>query len=90
MNTINLAWTANPADEQVSGYQVHQTFNGGSSQFVTTVSGTSYSVANAAAGVYTFALRAVNIAGIGPFSAYAVGPGLPSAPTPPTITVVVS
>lgn len=89
MVTLQLGWSANPPSEQVLSYDV-QLFRNGTlaGQFNTTAP--SFSQDNPSPGVYSFSVRANNVAGSSAFSALAQGPTVPSVPTNLTITSVVS
>lgn len=63
MATVNLAWDANPADEQVTAYNVYK-----DGTLAGTTQETSYGVANVDPGLHAFTVAAVNIWGEGPQS----------------------
>lgn len=88
--TIHLEWDANDASELVTGYQVWRSVDGGEYFHLTTVSTTHLDIVNPDPAQYSFKIKALNFVGASPLSAAAVGPGLPSAPSTPTLTVIVS
>lgn len=86
---LKIEWAANPAAEQVTSYNVHVKRDAvpvqGSPFQVT---GTSHTIDNPQPGVYTAQVIAVNIAGTSPTSDTGSGPGIPSKPGTPTVTVI--
>ncbi|HZU89661.1 MAG TPA: fibronectin type III domain-containing protein, partial [Stellaceae bacterium] len=87
-DTVSLSWNANPAGQDVTGYNLYREASGSSSATLrATVSGTSYTDADSAltAGSrWTYYLTAINAAGTSPASAPAsvtISLPLPSAPT---------
>lgn len=86
---IVLNWSANPASNFVSLYEVERSLNGGAFEFVTTTPNLTHTMNNQTPGVYRFRIRAYNFVGVGPFSAEASGPtDVPGAPSTPTVTVI--
>ena len=89
--TIHLSWPANPAAEQIQKYEVHQSKDGGAYSIVGNPTVNSFDVLNPLPGVYTFKVRAVNLAGTGPFSNVSPSNGaIPSQPGDITVEVVYS
>lgn len=86
--TIQLSWPANPAGEQIQKYEVHQSKDGEPFSIVGNPVTPSLEILNPLPGVYSFKVRAVNLAGSGPFSNVSASPGLPSAPGDVTVVVV--
>lgn len=89
MITLQMNWSANPASEQVISYDVNVMRNG-SSIGTFNVPTNSYSIDSPSPGVYSFAVRANNVAGSSAYSAPVQGPTVPSVPTNLTINSVVS
>jgi hypothetical protein len=88
--TLRLQWPASPANELVTGYQVWRSLDGGEFEYVATTANTYADTVNPSANVFAFKVKAVNFVGAGPFSPVAQGPGLPSAPGQPTLTVTIT
>lgn len=80
MITLNLAWTANPAAEQIISYDV-QVYRYGTLAGSYNTPTNSLTVENQSPGVYSFCVRANNAAGSSAFSAQVTGPDVPSVPT---------
>lgn len=85
---LHLDWPANPASELITGYQIWRSLDGGEFEYVATTTETHADTENPSPNVYAFKVKAVNFVGAGPFSPVAEGPGLPSAPGKPTLTVI--
>jgi hypothetical protein len=88
--TLRLEWPASPDAELVTGYQIWRSLDGGEFEYWQTVAGTHADTVNPTENVYAFKVKAVNFVGAGPFSPVAQGPGLPSAPGQPTLTVTIT
>jgi len=86
--TIRVDWAANPAGEFVTSYQVFQSKDGGAFNMVGTVTNNFYELLNPLPGVYAFSIKAVNIAGTSIMSDVGTGPGVPSQPATPVVTVL--
>jgi len=86
--TIKLSWPANPAGEQIQKYEVHQSLNGGAFSIVGNPVVNSLDLPNPLPGVYSFKVRAVNLAGAGPFSNVSDTSGVPTAPGDIVVQVV--
>ena len=86
--TIKLSWPANPVDEQVQKYEVHQSKDGAPFSIVGSPVTNSLDILNPLPGVYQFKVRALNLAGAGPFSNVSQTAGVPTAPGDITIVVV--
>jgi hypothetical protein len=83
--TLNMSWAANPPAEQVVSYDV-RLFRNGSLINSATVATPGWSVDNPPAGLFTFDVRANNIAGSSAYASPASGPPAPSVPTGLQIT----
>jgi len=83
---INVNWPANPASEQVVGYNLRITFNG-STSVVDKGAETSHEILNAQQGTYAFAVQARNIVGNGQFGASTSLTAVPSTPPAPNVVV---
>jgi hypothetical protein len=88
--TLSLNWPANPVSELVTSYRVFCSLNGGSLDFIGTTDTNSFLVPNPLPGVHVYAVQAINFVGESPLSPTVTGPGIPTAPGQPTLTVVVS
>lgn len=86
--TIRLDWDANPSSELVTGYQVFESVNGGTMTLIATTPNNFYEILNPLPGVYAFAIKAVNFVGVSEISDTVTGPGVPSKPTTPVITIM--
>lgn len=90
MTTIRLTWSPNAAPQLVTSYQVLAAKDGGSFALIGTSPTNSFDFVDPAPGQYDFALKAVNFVGVSPLGAGTSGPGIPSAPTAPSIQVIQS
>ena len=91
MTTLHLSWPANPASELVTEYHVHRSVDGGAfSLFRVVVGATTTDIVDPAPGLYSFLVKASNFVGISAESPVVTGPGVPTAPGQPTLTVTVS
>lgn len=90
--TLRVTWAANPAAEQVTNYELFQSYNGGAFLAIGSQGlNLQKDIVNPAAGAYSFKVKAHNLVGIGPLSAAGDGPqAVPSAPEAPVVTVIVS
>lgn len=87
---IILNWSANPASNFVTLYDIHMSVNGGAFSPLAETPNLTYTVNNQPSAVYRFKIRAKNFVGTGPFGPEGVGPtDVPDAPSAPTVTVVV-
>jgi hypothetical protein len=86
--TLRLDWQANPASEFVTSYMIFQSKDGGAMTLLTSTPDNFYEIVDPPSGVYAFTIRAVNLAGVSEMSDIAYGPGLPSKPSTPMITVM--
>lgn len=89
MVKLRLDWTANPANQMVTSYQIWQGYNGSAMTKIAETDTNSYEINDPPTGSYSFALKAVNLAGTSGMSSAALGPSLPSTPSTPVVTVVV-
>jgi len=92
-DTVSLSWSANPANQKVTAYNVYrEAYGSTAATLIATVSGTSYTDAASAltpGSRWTYYLEAVNAAGTSPPSAtvsVTIPLPLPSAPTGLTAT----
>jgi hypothetical protein len=90
MQTIHIDWSPNPASELVSQYRVYRTLDGVGPDVVGLTNTNHFEVANPAPGQHTYFVQAINFVGESGLSAGAVGPGTPTTPAQPVLTVVVS
>lgn len=88
--TIKLDWSAAPAGEFVSKYEVFQSKDGGSFTKVGESTTLTFSVLNPLPGVYRYQVRSVNFVGNGPFSAIVTGPEVPTIVADVTLVVIQS
>lgn len=88
MPIYQLTWTANPASELVTGYEVWEKINDGDFQYKTFVTNPQYSFAPAISTSYRWKVRANNIVGASEFSDEAGSPTVPSKPGTITVTIV--
>lgn len=86
--TIRLNWTAAPASEFVSKYEVFQSKDNGSFTKAGETVGTSFDVLNPLPGNYRFQVRAVNFVGNGPFSDIVAGPNVPTVVADVSLSVI--
>ena len=86
-NSVSLSWNSNPAEEYISGYEVKGTKNGGMQQSLLITESTSCVLENLEAGVWSFQVRALNLAGVGPLSDAVSTPSLPTYPESISLTV---
>ena len=84
---LRLEWPASPASELVSHYQVFQSIDGGGFSLIASPTVNHYEF-TPVQGVAVWKVRAVNFVGISADSPTVDGPGVPSAPGQPTVTVV--
>lgn len=89
MTQVRLDWAPNPAIEQVTSYEVHQTVGQGMETLIGTTTENFFVIDDVPPGDYVWKVRAINLAGVGPMSQPAYGPDLPSAPATPTVTISV-
>lgn len=88
MTQVRLEWTPNPAEEMVTSYNVYQTVGmGGTEVLIGSTPDCFYVIPDVPTGIYAWRVQAVNLAGVGPQSAFANGPSVPSAPAKPTVTI---
>jgi hypothetical protein len=87
MSNINLSWPDNPAEEQVTSYEVEQAYNGGGFVNIGSPGVAAWVITDAPAGTYQFRVRANNLAGVSIWSNEAATPGTPSQPGDITVTV---
>jgi hypothetical protein len=88
--TLKVEWPASPSGDLVTGYQVWRSLDGGEFEYLATTSETHADLLNPVPGVYAFKIKAVNFVGASEFSPVAQGPGVPSAPGQPTLTVTIT
>lgn len=88
--TITLNWTAAPASEFVSKYEVYESVNGGAFAIKGSPTSNSFTILNPLPGNYRWQVRAVNFVGSGPFSAAVDGPGIPAVVADLTVDIVTS
>lgn len=88
--TLRVTWPANPANEQVTKYEVFQSKDGGAFISQGLIVGTMFDVLNPLAGVYSFKIKAWNLAGASPFSPVTSSPNIPSTPGAPEVVVIES
>jgi hypothetical protein len=88
--TLRVSWPANPADEQVTKYELFQSKDGGPFTSLGLIVGTSKDILNPLTGVYRFKIKAWNLAGSSPESAVASSPAIPSTPSTPEVVVIES
>lgn len=88
--TINLNWTASPASEFVSKYEVYESVNSGPFAIKGSPTTNSFAILNPLPGNYRWQVRAVNFVGNGPFSAIVDGPTNPSIVADVTVNIVTS
>jgi hypothetical protein len=85
-NDLTLTWTAKPADQYVTSYEVWVGTNGAPTALFASLPGTTLAFLDMPQGSYGFQVRAVNLAGPGSFSPFVYSPGLPGAPQAPVLT----
>jgi hypothetical protein len=88
--SIKLDWTANPASEFVTKYEVFESVNGGAFAVKANATGNTATIPNVLPGLYRYKVRAVNFVGNGPDSAVVDGPAAPSEVLDVTLTVLQS
>jgi predicted phage tail protein len=88
MASVLVSWPENPVSELVHEYQVYEGVNGGELILRGTTTDNQLEILDLPVAQYRWAVRAVNMAGIGPLSEETNGPGLPSAPGAPEVTVL--
>lgn len=84
---LSLAWDANPASDQVTGYNVYEHV-GSVYNLLATVGPTitTYALVNPTTGPHAYVVTAVNLRGESGYSNETVLPGLPGAPANLRIT----
>lgn len=88
--TLLLEWPANPASELVHRYLVFESVDGGDLNFKAFTPTNSFSIESPSSHVYTWAVKAESFVGVSGISATCNGPGAPSTPGQPTVTVIQS
>jgi hypothetical protein len=88
MVTLRLTWPANPPEDLVSSYQVLESFNGSPFSVTAEVPTPTYDKLSPTPGQWAFKVTAKNFVGIGPESDPVAGPGVPSKPGTPTLSVI--
>ncbi|NOS67368.1 MAG: hypothetical protein HOO67_03315 [Candidatus Peribacteraceae bacterium] len=88
--TIKLDWTAAPAAEAVSKYEVFESKDGAAFAKKGDAPTNTYTILNPLAGIYRWQVRSVNFVGNGAFSDIVFGPAVPGAVTDVTVTVTQS
>lgn len=86
-DTITFRWDASPAAQQVTSYKVYSGTNGSPVQYIATVTTNEYTQVVTNTGVYSFAVKAVNLAGESGLSLIVATPPAPATPSNPTVTV---
>lgn len=88
--TIKLDWTAAPASEAVSKYEVFESKDGAVFSKKGDAPTNTFTILNPLPGVYRWQVRAVNFVGFGAFSAILDGPATPGAVIDVSVTVTQS
>lgn len=85
--TIKLDWTANPASDAVTKYEVFESKDGAAFAKKGDATSNTFSILNPLPGVYRWQVRAVNFVGTGAFSDIVAGPGVPNGVVDVVVTV---
>lgn len=87
--SINISWPASPVEEGVTRYQVFESRNGAPLTYKTEVLPPLHelTISNPLPGNYMWAVKAENFVGVSALSQSASGPGIPSVPPTPVVTV---